>query len=182
MTKNKNLKNSVIKKKEIKKSVNKKIDALESNSLKEVLKVLRLLLIVIIVLGAFYLLTVSIVGNSDDKEKVAETAIQYDEILAGSTFNMKDDTYLVCYFDFSDTELTDLTAKLNSYSYSGKYRLYTVDMSNGFNKVFSKEGDINRRPNTASELTINGSTLIKIADGEVQDYVEGTEAILEYLN
>ena len=92
-------------KKNIKKSIDKKIDAMETSVSKELLKVLRVIFAVIVVLGAFYLLTVAILGNGDTKDEVKEATIQYEEILAGSSFDMKEDKYVVCYFDYSDEEL-----------------------------------------------------------------------------
>lgn len=172
---------SKITKKNIKKSVNKKIDAMESSLSKEVLKVLRVVFAVVVVLGVFYLLTVAIVGKSDAKEEVKETTIQYDEILAGSSFNMKEDKYVVCYFDYESEDLGDLTSVLSNYAYTGKYRLYTVDMGNGFNKKYGSEKS-NKSPASASELSINGPTLIKFVDGKVEQYYEGVEAIVDYLN
>lgn len=179
-TSKKNNKKETVKTKSVKKSVNKKIDSMETSTVQELLKILRILFIVIVVLSAFYLLTVAIVG-SDDEEKDAETTIQYEEILAGSSFNMKNDEYLVVYYDFSDTELTDITSQIYSYAYTGEYRLYTVDMSNGFNKPYATEEAANKQPEKAEDLLINGPTLIKFADGKVEDYIEGTEDIVEYL-
>lgn len=168
-------------KKNIKKSIDKKIDAMETSVSKELLKVLRVIFAVIVVLGAFYLLTVAILGNGDTKDEVKEATIQYEEILAGSSFDMKEDKYVVCYFDYSDEELGELTSVLSNYSYNGKYRLYTVNMNNGFNKKFASDDKSNKNPESASELLINGPTLIKFADGKVEQYYEGVEAITGYL-
>ena len=162
-----------------KKVVNKKIDEMSSSTSNELLKLFRILFIVIVVLGAFYLLTVAIVGS--DKEEEVETAIQYEEILAGSSFNMRDSEYVVVYYDFTDTELSELTSQIYSYSYTGKYRLYTVDMSNGFNKPYVTGEDSDKEPNSAEDLLIKGPTLIKFNEGKVEKYVEGLDKVLEYL-
>ena len=162
------------------KNVNKKIDAIQPNTSKELLKLFRVLFAVIVVLSLFYLLTVFIVGK-DDKDEVAETAIQYEEILAGSSFSMKNNEYVVVYYDFSNTELAEITSSVYSYSYTGKYRLYTVDMSSGFNKAYSSEEKSNKSPEKAEDLLINGPTLIRFADGKVQEYIEGKEDIITYL-
>lgn len=178
-SKSKNVKSN--KKETVKrKSVDKKIDEMTSSTSNELLKLFRVLFAVIVVLGAFYLLTVAIVG-SDKEEEVKETAIQYEEILAGSSFNMKDSEYVVVYYDFSDTELSELVSQIYSYSYTGEYRLYTVDMSNGFNKPYITGEDSDKSPNSAEDLLIKGPTLIKFKDGKVEKYVEGFDEVLEYL-
>ena len=176
-SKSKNVKSN--KKETVKrKAVDKKIDEMTSSTSNELLKLFRVLFAVIVVLGAFYLLTVAIVGS--DKEEEKETAIQYEEILAGSSFNMKDSEYVVVY-DFSDTELSELVSQTHSYSYTGEYRLYTVDMSNGFNKPYITDEDSDKSPNSAEDLLIKGPTLIKFKDGKVEKYVEGFDEVLEYL-
>ena len=181
MTKSKNTNKKNNKKVTAKtKNVNKKIDAIETNTSKELLNIFRILFVVIVVLSLFYLLTVFIVGK-DDKEELKETAIQYEEILAGSSFNMKNNEYVVVYYDFSDTELTDITSSIYSYSYTGKYRLYTVNMNSGFNKSYATEDESNKNPEKAEDLAIKGPTLIRFVDGKVEEYIEGKEDILAYL-
>jgi len=169
-------------KKNIKKNVNKEIDKMESNVSKEILKFLRVIFAVVVVLSAFYLLTLFILGKDDtSSEELKEATIQYDEILAGSSFGMKEDKYVVCYYDYSDEELSELTSVLYNYSYNGKYRLYTVDMGNGFNKPYASENKSNTKPASASDLAIKGPTLIKFVDGKVEQYYEGVDAIIGYL-
>lgn len=153
----------------------------ESSFSNEVHKLLKVLLGVIIFLGVFYLIT-NLVLNKDEKktdEKV-ETTIQYDEILAGSSFAMKPEKYLVVYYDFTDEELSELASKVYDYTYSGEKTIYTVDMSNGFNKSFVKE-KANTNPTKASELAINGPTLIYFKEGKVSKYIEGSKDIIDYL-
>ena len=164
-----------------KKNINKKIDEVETSKSYEILKVVTVFLAVLAVLSCFYLLTVFVTGNGSKKaEEKVEAQIQYDEILAGSSFNMRNDKYLVVYYDFTDTELAELTSTLNTYSYNGKYRFYTVDMSNGFNKQYASEKS-NKKPTSAEELLINGPTLIKFEDGKVTRYLEGVDPITNYI-
>ena len=165
-----------------KKNINKKIDEMETSTSYEILKVVTVLLGVLAVLSCFYLLTVFVTGNnSKQEEEKVEAEIQYDEILAGSSFNMRNDKYLVVYYDFTDTELAELTSTLSNYSYNGKYRFYTVNMNNGFNKQYVSEKS-NKKPKSADELLIKGSTLIKFEDGKVTRYIEGVDKIIDYLN
>lgn len=178
MTKKKN-----IKKNNSKKEVAKKIDNIESNAEKQMFTVLKIVFVVLVFLSAFYLLTLLIVsdGNEDDDETV-ETAIQYEEILAGSSLTMNDSEYLVVYYDFSDTGLSDLSSAISTYNSIGTLRIYTVDMSNGFNSKYVSSDKSNVEPKSAADLSIKGSTLIKIKDGKVEEYIEGTDEVISYLN
>ena len=139
--------------------------------------------------GIFYLLTVYITnkekestdtGNEETEEK---TIIQYEEILVGTSFSMSDDEYLVLYYDQSDETLSrNLSDQVSAYR--GKedaLKIYQVDLSNAFNQPYVTKGEPNRNPVSVSDLKFNGPTLIKISHGNVLDYVDGEDRILEYL-
>ena len=161
------------------KNVNVDDKIIKSNFYTELYKVLKIVFGVIVFLALFYLITIIVVGN--DKSEKIETSIQYEEILAGSSFTMRDDEYLVVYYDFSDSEMSDVYSAIYTYNYSGKKRLYTVDMSNGFNSKYTSEKS-NKKPNNAEELAINGPTLILIKDGKVKEYIEGKDVVVKYLS
>lgn len=143
------------------------------------------ILVVLIFLGVFYLITVKVTnsetGNSDDEEMEAE--IQTEEILVGSSFNRAGDEYLVVYYDKSDSALSSISSKIYEYrNKTERIPLYEADMSNVFNKEYVTDKDVNKEPKEASEIMINGATLIKFKDKKVVDYVEGQDDILNYLN
>ena len=161
----------------VKKSIEKMHSGIES----EAFKVIAIMVGVLLFLAVFYFITVGIVSDKEETDNKEETAIQYEQILAGSSFNMKDSEYLVVYYDFSDEELAGLTEAVD-YGYSGIIKLYKVDMNDGFNKKYMAEENLNKKPNSASELTIKGPTLIKIIDGKCVEYIEGMQEIIDYLN
>ena len=53
-------------------------------------------------------------------------------------------------------------------------------MSKGGNSKFASEKS-NKKAKNASELKINGKTLIKIYNGKIKDYIEGSSNIEKYL-
>ena len=165
-----------------KKNTNKKIDKIETNMKNEIVKMIKIVVIVLIFLVAFYFLTVMIVDNSKD-EDIKETTIQYEEILAGSSFSVNDKEYLVIYYDKTDTEIySSIYQSIMTYkNKEDSLRVYTVDMSNQFNKKYISDNEGNSNVTDVSDLSINGPTLIKITDGKVLEYIEGSEQILNYL-
>ena len=140
---------------------------------------IKVLVAVLVFLASFYLLTVLLVSDGSSKKK-QETEFQFFEVLAGSSFDLNGSPYYVVYFDASDEELSSLYSTVYTYSYSGNTRLYYVDLSSGFNKPFISEKS-NKTPTKASELAINGPTLIKFNEGKVEEYIEGAESISSYL-
>lgn len=171
-----------MKKKEvIKKEESKKIE--DVNNSPSVKGIIRTFIIVALVFGFFYLLTYILVGDFGTKEDTKEeTTIQYDEILAGSSFSMNTSKYLVVYYDFDDE---DASKALNAiYTYESKedaLKVYTVDLGNALNKN-SVSDTSNKNPKDATELAINGTTIIRFRDGMVREYIEGTDKVVDYLS
>lgn len=149
------------------------------------LNVVIVTLVVLSVLGLF-LLTLYITnkneGTNISNNKNTEAVFDYDEILLGSSFNRNDKEYLVLYYDMSDSSLVgDLASSVGNYtSKDDSLNLYKVDMSNTFNKKYTTEDDSNNNPKDVSELLINGPTLIRFVDGEVEEYIEGVDDIKDY--
>lgn len=145
--------------------------------------------IVLVVLGLFYLLTLYITNkNSDDNQEVdtasEETVVSYEDIVVGRSFSMSDDEYLVIYYDKSDEDKSSVYSSLVS-SYKSKEEalpIYVVDLSSAFNKPFTTTGEANHHPTNASEIAVKGATVIRFLNHEVADYLEGEEAISSYLS
>ena len=173
-----------IEKKEIKK-VEKQIDEMDS-FVKNKFSILAIIFGVLCFFGIFYLLTVYITNDDTSKstvDEINETEIQYEEILAGSSFNMNEKEYLVIYYDKSDDDISSkLGTAISTYDNNEDALVtYTVDMSSAFNKSFVND-EANSDPSEASELSLAGPTLIKFSDGDVVEYIESVDGILDYLN
>ena len=148
-----------------------------------------IVLIVLVVLGLFYLLTLYITNKNldspkDDKKTKEETVISYSDIVLGKSFSMSDDEYLVIYYDAGDEDIKSTYNNLVS-TYKSKedpLPIYTVDMSSAFNKGHDTQEESNKNPNNAEELAIKGPTLIHFTGHVVTDYIEGEEAITSYLS
>ena len=149
---------------------------------------INIVLCVLIFLGLFYLLAIHITNKNanidpNENNNTNNTNDNYSEILLGSTFNRSESEYLVLYYDKNNTDISS-TLSTSSLDYTAKddnLTLYTVDMSNMYNKSYNTEEEPNRAPSNVDELRINGPTLIKISKGSVVEYIEGLEAIKDYL-
>ena len=160
-----------------------------TNTSPDILNKIIIGLIVICVLGLFYLLTIYITNKHSDKDTKEETetsdvSINYDEILIGRAFSMSDEDYIVVLYDSSNNEISTTYSGLIS-TYKAKedhLPIYTVNMNNSLNKSYSTTDASNTSPTKASELKVNGPTLIRITNGSLVDYVEGEESITNYLS
>ena len=186
------LKNNDIEKKTVEKkdNISKEKSKFSFREMDE--KTFRIICVVglsIIVFCLFYLLTLYITKSNSDSSSTSNTTeekeddvISYTNILAGRSFSMEDGTYLVIYYDMSDDEIASTySSAVSSYrTKEGASSLYVVDMGNGLNKKYASE-ESNSNPSSASELAINGPTLIRFEDHHVVEYFEGEEAITSYL-
>lgn len=172
------------KNKKIEKNVKKEIESKDNSN--EVKSLLIITIVVLLFLGLFYLLTVVILDDKSeskkDDEETAEVEIQFDEILIGTSFSVKDDEYFVLYYEFENEDVSsELNSLVSNYRVSKEQPyLYTVNMSDALNS-FASSDKSNIDVDKASELKINGPTLIRFEDGKVDEYIEGIDDITEKL-
>ena len=145
----------------------------------EVKKTIIIILVVAVLLVGMYFLTTAILSKDNEKEKITENAIQYDEILAGESFN-QNGVYYVIYYDSTD-EYSTISSLISSYQLNNTdTKLYSVDLSNGMNKKYITDGDI--ITSDASSLRVKDSTLLKFNNGEVSEVITDTSEITNFLN
>ena len=146
----------------------------------EVKKTIIIIVVAVLLLVGMYFLTTMILNKDTEEEKITENAIQYDEILAGSSFNQSEDEYYVIYYDSSD-EYSTISSLISSYQLnSSDTKLYSVDLANGMNSKYITTGDI--VTDDASSLKVKDTTLLKFSNGEVTEVITNTNEITNFLN
>ena len=158
----------------------KKIENVGSFDL-DFFKVLYLVLGVVCIFCIFYVITVFVVvKDAKEAEKNVEVAISTDNIIVGRSLSMPEEKYYVLFYDIKNEEVVEKYSSIvSTYQYStkeDKIKLYTVDMSDGFNKTFVAE-ESNTKPTIESEIAIKGTTLMVVENGEVVDYIEDQDRI-----
>ncbi len=152
----------------------------------EIKKTIWTCVVVLLVLGVFYIISVKATGNSlFKKDEKNEVSFQYTEILAGSSFDMGDNYYVV-YYDMSDYENDETTELTNSISnFRNKFpdiNIYTCDLGNAFNKPLVTTNEPNTKPIDAEDLLLNGPTIIKFSNGSVEEYIYGFNDVQTYID
>lgn len=135
---------------------------------------------------AFYLLTLYITNKNTKKANAKEdeeVTVSSDKIIIGRSLSMSDDDYFVIFYDKGDSEIASTYDEIvSNQKYGGDGRkIYTVDMSSGFNKKYLTTEESNKTPKDETDFKINGPTLILVSNHSVVDYIEGEEAIKDYL-
>ena len=147
----------------------------------EVKKTIIIIVVAVVLLvGMYFLTTVILNKDSDDTSKITENAIQYDEILAGESFNQSEDEYYVIYYD-SSNEYSVISSLISSYQLNNSdTKLYSVDLADGMNKKYVTDGNI--VTDNASSLRVKDTTLLKFNNGEVSEVITDTNEITSFLN
>ena len=146
-------------------------------------KIIKCFVFVVLVCVVMYFLTVFILEHSSSYTKeTVKTSIQYDEVLAGTSFKIKDSEYLVLFYNLEDDEDSKYADMISDYeAKDDALPIYYVDLGNGMNKSVVTSEESNKNATSSSELKINGETLIKFKDNQISDYIEGVESITNYL-
>ena len=151
----------------------------ESNTMFSIKNTIITILIVGLIFACFYFLTNFITsrGYKFNRNK-HEASISYEEIMAGSTFNMNKDKYVVVFYEREND--SDLTNYISMYGSREGNSIYYVDLKDGMNRyVLDDVG--NKNASSASELRVTNPTLVKIQNGQIREYIEGKDNIIEYL-
>lgn len=177
-----------MKKQEKQKKINhqKKAQKITSSYNPEVMSIVKIAIIVLVILAVVYFFTALATGKikfGKDKPKDEEITIQYEEILAGETFNQVSEDYLVLFYDSSTTEAGLYETLLRSYSAKeGSLKYYKVDMANPMNQMYKTKENSNLYVSKSADLKIKDAVLLRLAGHQVSSVYEGKEAIQEYFN
>ena len=162
---------------------NKKETTIKPNNL-EVKKIIKYSVVVLLCLLGVYLLTVYITKNSTDpvrKVGINNTTIQYDEILAGTSFTQKPSDYIVLFYNSKDDTDNKYVNLRSEYSIKeDSVNIYYVDLNNSLNSWCVSDSD-NSKVDKVEDLKIANPTLIRFIDHEVSEYITGYENIANYL-
>ena len=162
-------------KKAISKNIKKVNDAKKENKKnKNQLLTLGKIIIGLIIISALAIILCYAVSDEYNFGKKEKTDIVYDEIIAGQTFDKKDELYYVAIYNHeTDAELTETIEQKTS-------TIYRVDLNKKINQTILNE-TTNLNTSNAEELKVTQATLIKIEKNKNVEVIEGKEEIEKYL-
>ncbi len=152
----------------------------------ELMHVVMVAGIIIVIFCVFYWITFFITNKDNKKEdegNTNEVSVSYENIVLGRSFSMGDGEYYVLYYDKNNEEISSTYSSLVSGYGAGvdSVPLYVVNMGDALNS-FAVSDSGNNAAKDASELKINGPTLIKFNGGAISEYIEGEEGITSKLS
>ena len=139
------------------------------------MKVIKIGIGVLLVLGIVYFVTAIASGEikfgKKEKEKV-ETEIQYQEIIAGETFNRKASEYYVLFMNFTDSYASYYLSLIDNYNGTdNSLPFYTVDIEKKINTDY-----------VTNTLKVENPTILKISNSNTVETITGKDNILNFFN
>ena len=147
---------------------------------KELLKFGIVLLIVVgLILGVFLLSKVLIKPEAKEIE-YQSGSVSTTTAIVGTMLNQKEEEYYVLAYDYnSDLGASYRNAASNYSAGEKKLKVYFLDLNNAFNNPYYVKENSNPKATSLKDLRIKDGTLIRIKNGKIAEYIEGSEKILE---
>ncbi|MEG2457881.1 MAG: hypothetical protein RSB41_03215 [Bacilli bacterium] len=159
---------------------------IKSNEEVDVIKFVKILCIVIGFCLIIYVVTIllqkgGVFDEGYKKLDSVDAVITHEDILIGSVFNRSQSEYYVAFIDDKTSDGQFLQNIINNYLKQDNVKaIYKVDMNSHFS-LEHKSDEGNKGANSVENLKINGATLIKISNGNIITYLEGTDLIYDEL-
>lgn len=146
---------------------------------KEVYKVFKIALGVILFIGLAYVLINIFNGTWKlTKGTTRETNIDPSMLIAGTMFEREEDEYLVLVYDMNSDK--DAFYGALASNYSGEKRLYYLDLSSGFNTKYV--GSKTVISNDLAKLEFAGPTLLSIKGTKITKSYTTEKEIVNFLS
>lgn len=140
----------------------------------DIKKAIICLVILIIIIGIFYGITMLVISNKEAEEEKENnyTSIQYEEIIVSNILKQTDSDYYVLVTTSYSTDYKQYISDFATYTTKqGALPTYRVDLDNSFNKnYYQEESDF-----TGEIPVFKGSTLLRIVDHKITEIYEESE-------
>lgn len=142
----------------------------------QVKKFIIILVCVSLIAGLLYFVSSKFVikDGVQGEEAVPEETIAYGNIDVGNIFNRPYDEYYVLAYDPDSLQAPLYASYLTTFDKKDS-KIYFLDLSSDINKKYV--GDGNASATNANEISLKEPTLIKIKNGQIENYFETIEDI-----
>lgn len=144
--------------------------------------IIILVVIVLIVVGIYFISTKVSEKNNYNYDEVKEGSINYDTVNVGTMFNRPEEEYYVALYKNDDAQAIYYASILSMYTNSDKaLHVYYCDLANKFNESYYDKDNSNPKAKTIDDLKVGDFTLVKIKKGQIVKYYEDIEKVKEDL-
>lgn len=140
-----------------------------------------LAILLIVFIASYFLIGFFYTGEIDfnkKEETKEETSVDNNTIMIGQLFDQAKDEYYVLIYDMSDDK-NPIKTWISVYEgKEGATTIYKVDSSKKFNSGYLVKEGSNKNATSLSDLKVISPTLIRIANKQIMEYVEGEDEII----
>ena len=157
----------------------------------EIRNFIIVIVVVLLCVGAIYLLTRAFVtkdlftkSEAPTTEEVVAGKVNYEVAIMGQILNRPYDEYYVAIYNSAEGDYAaDMATLLYSYTQKEKHlHIYTVDLSNKLNDGYYDPENVNVEAKSLSELKVGDITLIKVKKGKISKYIVDYSKMEKELN
>lgn len=155
----------------------------------EIKKFIIVVLVVLLCVGAIYILTRAFVtkdlfksGDEETKE-VIPGVVNYEVAIMGQILNRPyDEYYVVIYNQQEGDYISDMSTMVYNYTKKEKHlHMYTVDLSNVMNSDYYDPENVNVNAKTLNEIKVGDITLIKVKNSKINKFIVDYSKMLKEL-
>ena len=156
----------------------------DSSNNNELIKLIKIVLIVTAVMIVFYGITLLVTENNNtvntDATNDTVADIQYDNIMIGTMLKI-DGSFYVLIEDEDDLRLSEYQTLLQTIAATdGAPKIFEASLSSGFNSSYL--ADEHNYESDMSKFKVTGTTLVKISDHKVEEVFDNYESIKSELD
>ena len=165
---------------------NKRNETVSLMSGDEMTRLLKIILVLIVIVVAFYGLTVLITKwrktSTPERDKtITPAVIQYDEILIGTLLNQSRSEYYVLIQADDDPYQSLTSYYISNYERTKEaLKVYTSNLNSGLNSYYISETS-NLKVEKMNDFRVSKVTLVYVKDHKIVKAYEGLDAVCEAL-
>ena len=174
------------------KSKEKKVkqEKYRSEEQNEIIRFIRILIIVVVlILGIYFLTRIFVTKDLFNKEEpeneITAGSINYNVTLIGSMLNKPEEEYYVMIYDTENVRSIYYSTLISNYGNNEEpLKIYFANLNNELNKKFYDPENENLDVNNISDLKVGDLTLIRVRNGSIVETFNTEEQIaseLEYI-
>ena len=155
----------------------------------EIKKFIIVVLVVLLCVGAIYILTRAFVtkdlfkSGDEEKKEVIPGVFNYEVAIMGQILNRPyDEYYVVIYNQQEGDYISDMSTMVYNYTKKEKHlHMYTVDLSNVMNSDYYDPENVNVNAKTLNEIKVGDITLIKVKNNKINKFIVDYSKMLKEL-
>lgn len=167
------------KKKKIEK--NKKVNKVSyrTSEQDEMVKFVIVILVVLLSVGAIYLITRAFVtkdlfveDSKNNSEAAQQGSVNYEVAIMGQLLNRPYKQYYAVIYDSEGDYNFDMYTLVSDYTKQKDHKhIYTIDLANELNKSYYDKENVNKKATKVSEMKVGDITLVKVKNGKIEKYI-----------